>query len=176
MKKMFAFFTAIMLGVTCLPYLSEAKESKHTDSSVTTLPSMSVPTSLNQSLNQEKQQFKTSAIDLSIGLDLLGIGNSIRDAIVQSNNRSGFVKNCMETAFYSAGQRYNVMVFNLSQGYHNGLRGVKFYGSANYHGVIYGIWVFESGQFTNQGDGGWINWAFKGWFDRNGQTVTFRKP
>ena len=68
------------------------------------------------------------------------------------------------------------MVFNLSQGYHNGLRGVKFYGSANYHGVIYGIWVFESGQFTNQGDGGWINWAFKGWFDRNGQTVTFRKP
>ncbi|MCY9402193.1 stress response protein YvgO, partial [Bacillus haynesii] len=34
----------------------------------------------------------------------------------------------------------------------------------------------ESGQFTNQGDGGWINWAFKGWFDRNGQNVTVRKP
>ncbi|MGX1724211.1 stress response protein YvgO, partial [Bacillus haynesii] len=62
---MFAFFTALMLGLTCLLYLSEAKESKHTDSSVTTLPSMSIPT-LNQSLNQEKQQFKTSAIDRSL--------------------------------------------------------------------------------------------------------------
>ena len=65
---------------------------------------MSIPTSLNQSLNEEKQQFKTSAIDLSISLDLLGIGNSIRDAIVQSNNRSGFVKNCMETAFILQGK------------------------------------------------------------------------
>jgi len=46
MKKMFAFFTALMLGLTCLPYLSEAKESKHTDSSVTTLPSMSIETRL----------------------------------------------------------------------------------------------------------------------------------
>ncbi|WP_254636401.1 stress response protein YvgO, partial [Bacillus sp. GbtcB13] len=116
-----------------MPYLSEAKESKHTDSSVTSLPSMSIPTSLNQSLDQEKHQFNSSAFNLNINLDLLGIGNSIRDAIVQSSNRSGFVKNSMETAFYSAGQRYNVMVFNFSLGYQNGLRGVKFYGSAHYH-------------------------------------------
>ncbi|MPQ25037.1 stress response protein YvgO [Bacillus paralicheniformis] len=180
MKKMFAFSTALMLGLTCLPYLSEAKESKHTDSSVTTLSSMSTPTSLNQSLNQEKQQFKTSAANFNVNLDLLGIGRTmggpIMDAIVRSSNRGGFVKSCMETAFYSSGQRYNVMVFNLSQSYHNDLRGVKFFGTANYHGVFYGIWVFESGQFTNQGDGGWINWAMKGWFDRNGKTVTFRKP
>ncbi|MCM3738638.1 stress protein, partial [Bacillus cytotoxicus] len=29
---------------------------------------------------------------------------------------------------------------------------------------------------TNQGDGGWINWAFRGWFDRNGNHVKFHRP
>lgn len=38
---------------------------------------------------------------------------------------------------------------------------------------IYGIWAFENGEFTNKGDGGWINWAFKGSFDRDGSHVKF---
>ncbi|MDA1475244.1 stress response protein YvgO [Bacillus changyiensis] len=176
MKKMLAFITALVISLSCLPYLAEAKETKQMDTTIKSLPSTSLPSHVNQPLKFESKKFKTSAIDLGINLDLLGIGNQIRDSIVQSANRSGFVKNCMESAFYAAGQRYNVMVFNLSQNYQERLRGVKFYGSANYHGVIYGIWVFENGEFTNQGDGGWINWAFKGWFDRNGKHVTFRKP
>ncbi len=38
---------------------------------------------------------------------------------------------------------------------------------------LFGIWVFEDGEFTNKGDGGWINWAFRGWFDRDGGHVKF---
>ncbi|MFP3821487.1 stress protein, partial [Bacillus sp. SIMBA_008] len=36
--------------------------------------------------------------------------------------------------------------------------------------------VFEDGSFTNKGDGGWINWAFRGWFDRDGDHVEFHRP
>lgn len=31
--------------------------------------------------------------------------------------------------------------------------------------------VFESGQFTNHGDGGWVDWGFRGWYERNGGHV-----
>ena len=64
----------------------------------------------------------------------------------------------MESSFYASGQKYNVMVFNLSQEYEDHFNGVQFYGSAVYDGITYGIWVFEDGSFTNKGDGGWINW------------------
>ncbi|MFC9247622.1 hypothetical protein ACFT7S_27540 [Streptomyces sp. NPDC057136] len=37
------------------------------------------------------------------------------------------------------------------------------------------IWIFSGGgSFTNEGDGGWGNWAFYGLWDRNGSTVNFR--
>lgn len=37
----------------------------------------------------------------------------------------------------------------------------------------YEVWVFNSGTFTHAGDGGYINWAFSGSFDRNDNQVTF---
>ncbi|MCI4171015.1 stress protein, partial [Bacillus spizizenii] len=32
------------------------------------------------------------------------------------------------------------------------------------------------GTYTNKGDGGWSNWAFRGCFDRDGSTVEFHRP
>lgn len=135
----------------------------------------------NTSVSQEEKSQKTmmaqrASANLSVSVDVLGITNLIVSSIKSSRDRSGFVKNLMNGAFYGAGQRYNVMVFNLSQNYQQSFRGVKFYGSAVYDGVTFGIWVFEDGEFLNQGDGGWINWAFSGWFDRNDQYVRFKKP
>ncbi|MEU5209511.1 stress protein [Streptomyces sp. NPDC020742] len=116
--------------------------------------------------------------NVNFNIDVLGIANKIEASIKTAQNREGFVKNLRESAFYAAGGQYNVMVHNLSQGYEDHLNGVKAYGSATYDGVIYGIWVFEDGEFTNQGDGGYINWAFRGWFDRpdNGGYVKFYRP
>ncbi|MFG2399399.1 stress protein [Streptomyces lydicus] len=116
--------------------------------------------------------------NLNLNVDVLGIANKIESSIKTAQNREGFVKNLMESAFYASGGQYNVMVHNLSQPYEEHLNGVKAYGSATYDGVVYGIWVFEDGEFTNQGDGGYINWAFKGWFDRpdNGGYVKFSRP
>lgn len=112
---------------------------------------------------------------LNIDVDVLGIGQAIASGVSANQNREGFVKNLMETAFYSAKEQYNVMVFNLSQDYEDRFNGVQLYGSANYDSVVYGIWVFEDGEFANKGDGGYINWAFRGWFDRDGSHVKFRK-
>lgn len=108
------------------------------------------------------------------------LGNTINDAIKTSRNRSGFVKGVMQSAYYNVGkQKYNVMVFNLSQDHDaTKLKGVKAFKTANYDGVTYGIWIFKSGEFINKGHGGWINWAFKGRFQRTGKDghhVKFRQ-
>ncbi|MFJ3631294.1 stress protein [Streptomyces sp. NPDC090112] len=99
----------------------------------------------------------------------------VTDAIERKQNRSGYVKSLMEGAFYESGQRYNVMVINNANSYTPNLRGVVYDAKVSgIHGT-YRVLVFESGEFTNHGDGGWINWAFRGWFDRDGGHVKFRR-
>jgi len=73
---------------------------------------------------------------------------------------------------------YNVMVFNRQQQYSHSLKKEVMYREVKYHGIPYGVWVFESGWFRNDGDGGFINWAFRGSWTRSGRDnkhVTFRK-
>ena len=113
------------------------------------------------------------SLGLDVNIDALGIAQAISDAVHDDQDRGAFVKNLMESTYYSTGQQYNVMVFNLGQGYQDQFNETQFYASAVYQNLTFGIWAFESGDFTNQGDGGWINWAFKGWFSRDGNTVHF---
>ncbi|XXY12533.1 hypothetical protein WME88_30155 [Sorangium sp. So ce216] len=124
---------------------------------------------------EEVQEDAMAAVNLNVNVDVLGIANAIASSVNVTGNREGFVKNLMESTYYAAGQKYNVMVFNLSQGYEDRFNGVQFYGSAVFQGITFGIWAFEGGEFTNKGDGGWINWAFRGVFDRNGNHVVFKK-
>jgi hypothetical protein len=60
------------------------------------------------------------------------------------------------------------------------LNDIVFYGSTVYSdGTIFGMWAFKDGEFTHDGDGGWINWAMKGWYDRDGdggKHVVFNNP
>ncbi|MFJ2825318.1 stress protein [Streptomyces toxytricini] len=103
------------------------------------------------------------------------IMNIVTEAIERKQNRSGYVKSLMEGAFYESGQRYNVMVINDANGHTAHLNGIVYDAKVSgIHGK-YRVIVFESGQFTNHGDGGWINWAFRGWFDRDGGYVNFRR-
>lgn len=113
--------------------------------------------------------------NLNVNLDVLGIADRIKSDVNAARDREGFVKNLMESTYYALGQRYNVMVFNLNQNYEDRFSGVKFYGSAVYHGITYGIWAFENGAFLNKGDGGYINWAFRGNFHRDGNYVAFNR-
>ncbi|MFE5511962.1 hypothetical protein ACFQ9J_15290 [Streptomyces sp. NPDC056529] len=56
--------------------------------------------------------------------------------------------------------------FQVLQGVRSDVKVTSDYGT-------YRVIAFESGTFTNHGDGGWINRGFKGWFDRDGGSVTF---
>ncbi|MER8232098.1 stress protein [Streptomyces sp. NPDC094049] len=93
---------------------------------------------------------------------------------INTDDRGTFVQQAVDKVFDAAGGQYNVMVFNLSQGYEDSLGSVKLYANVKFGSVYYGVWIFGAGgTFKNTGDGGWINWGFKGWFNRNGGTVTF---
>ena len=68
------------------------------------------------------------------------------------------------------------MVFNLSQDYSKNLKDATFkdFWCA---GTQFGLWTFTSGKFISKGDGGYINWAFDGNYQRtgkDGKTVVFR--
>ncbi|MFB2350266.1 stress protein [Priestia megaterium] len=115
-----------------------------------------------------------------VAIDPVAIGQAIADAAKTADNRSGFVKGAMEKAFFESGQQYNVMVMNLSQGYNSDqLQGVQYFDTVDYDGITFGVWIFEEGTFINEGDGGYDNWAFRGWFERTGddeKTVNFHRP
>lgn len=138
----------------------------------------------------DKSVKQEASANLNIDLDVLEIGKTIAGAIGMAENREAFVKDLRNKAYFAANspqakkksdemgfgsKGYNVMVFNLAVDHSDRLRGVRFYGSAKYGDLIYGIWVFRSGTFENKGDGGFINWAFRGKFDRDEGKVEFRR-
>ncbi|WP_281156418.1 hypothetical protein [Streptomyces sp. HYC2] len=42
--------------------------------------------------------------------------------------------------------------------------------------AVFDVYVFDKGTFSNDGDGGYTNWAFYGDFTRDGRQVTFEQP
>lgn len=135
----------------------------------------------NARVNQSKDSYVNQSESSLALVDIGALGELIKKSVETSQNREGFVKGLAETAFYQlVDGKYNVMVFNLSQPYTEKLRGVQLVKSdAYYDNTQYGVWIFEDGEFINEGDGGYINWAFKGWFERTGDQghhVIFRKP
>ena len=109
-------------------------------------------------------------VNFNVSIDPLAIGQAIANAINLNQERGAFTDNLVETTFFQLGQQYNVLTVNMAQHPDSGhLNEVVFYGSVTYgDGTIFGIWGFKDGDFTHEGDGGWINWAMKGWFDRDG--------
>jgi len=90
-------------------------------------------------------------VDITIDVDVLGIGDAISKAVSTEQNQEALVNNLCETAFFQSGQKYNVLVCNLDQGYGHELGGTVFYASARHPDGTYGIWVFEDGWFENDG-------------------------
>ena len=115
----------------------------------------------------------------NLDIDVNALTNTIQRSIVTAANREGAVKGMKEAAYNQTKRCYNVMVFNLNQNYDDSqLRGVKSYTNLTYSQTPFGVWIFESGTFVNQGVGGFINWAFAGNCKRtgkDGKTVVFSK-
>ncbi|MFD4376640.1 hypothetical protein [Streptomyces sp. NPDC058486] len=120
---------------------------------------------------------KAWAVAVEVIIAVVGLAEQIYNitvgALEAGQNRGGYVKSLMEGAFYDSGQRYNVMVINDANRYTMDLKGIVFDGKVKSNYGTYRVIAFESGTFVNHGDGGWINWAFQGWFNRDGGNVTF---
>ncbi|MCP9944802.1 stress protein [Streptomyces somaliensis] len=117
------------------------------------------------------------SVTVNVSMDQLGRGRAIADALrsIDTDDRGAFVQKAVDKAFEAAGGWHNVMLFNLSQNYDDRFQGTRLYANVKWGNIHYGLWVFESGEFTNKGDGGWINWGFRGWYERNGGHVKFNR-
>ncbi|MCM2677256.1 stress protein [Alkalicoccobacillus plakortidis] len=124
-----------------------------------------------------EQQAQAKAPNVDITIDPVAIFDSISETIKTADNRGGFVKAARETVSFHTDYSLNVMVLNLSNDYdESSYSGVHYFDTFTYDGAVYGVWAFEEGTFVNNGDGGYDNWAFYGWFDRDGGTVEFHLP
>jgi hypothetical protein len=122
-----------------------------------------------------------ASASLEVTVDLNQIVNDITNTIGAMKDRAAWVKALMEQTRSKTGGDYNVMVFNMQQNYDFNPPPHTFkFVKAEFNGglagnITYGVWVFRSGVvFNNNGDGGFINWAFSGVFTRNRKTVTFQ--
>ncbi|MBT2408720.1 MULTISPECIES: RICIN domain-containing protein [unclassified Streptomyces] len=106
--------------------------------------------------------------------------------------RENFVKGLLDMLTNHTGGQYNIMIFDTKgknafgdpwfvHHYRENLQNVAFQTDVEYNDETsredqtYRIWIFSGGgSFTNEGDGGWGNWAFYGLWDRSGSTVNFR--
>ncbi|MEO6088479.1 MAG: hypothetical protein ABIQ18_35745 [Umezawaea sp.] len=114
------------------------------------------------------------SVHLDDGANGVGVASAI--TAIRTRHRSEFVQRAVDAAFEKSGGRFNVIIMNLSQKHQQNLNGKRLYANIEFRNVRYGLWIAESGEFTNQGDGGWENWGYRGWFERTGNTVKFRKP
>lgn len=125
-----------------------------------------LPVSVRQSYNIE------------VDIDTLGKESLIEEGLEGfSDSQDEFVKRLVDRTYYSAyGSGLNAVVVKASHDYDaSGLSGIKFFGKVRYFDD-YRVWLFEDGVFKNEGDGGYINWAFIGAAEQSGtdgKTVTF---
>uniref|UniRef100_UPI003F495F63 hypothetical protein n=1 Tax=Streptomyces chartreusis TaxID=1969 RepID=UPI003F495F63 len=118
--------------------------------------------------------------------------NGVEADFEDSDDRTAFTQTMANQMEAAAGPQYNAMVFNIEdQPYSADFAGgpmpgdQPFMAKARYDGETYGLWVFKEGTFTNNGDGGYENWAFNGSFQRgnedgnlddSGNVVDFEAP
>ena len=89
--------------------------------------------------------------------------------------RERFTKELCQTYNNKHNRKMNIMVFNVEQSFDDRFHNVREEVNTEICGIPYRVWAFESGEFTNKGDGGFINWCFIGKLDRDGGHVKFHK-
>ncbi|KAL4855447.1 Sodium/hydrogen exchanger 7 [Chlorella vulgaris] len=113
---------------------------------------------------------------VNIDIDPLAMGQAIADAVSSAADRQACVVAAEETAYAQSG--LNVMVYNMQQAFDFSYseEDLKFFETTTCDGITFGVWAFCQGTFTKHGDGGYINWAWRGDFTRDppdGDVVVF---
>ncbi|OOM15735.1 hypothetical protein [Clostridium saccharobutylicum] len=121
--------------------------------------------------------------DMKIDINVLDIANKIESMMKNRNfngDNAAYCKGLMESAFYAANSQYNVVVMDLSQKYKCNISNIKYYGTYQYGGTKFGVWVFSKLQpkgsyFENDGRRGWDHWACEGWQTQSGNVMWYNK-
>merc|ERR1711934_1319992 len=91
-----------------------------------------------------------------------------------NDERGNGTRRAAATAWRKYGGKYNVMCILAGNSYNiDQLKGRQATEAIYIGGYKYMIYVFHSGLFVNYGDGGYVNWAFRGKFTRTGGSVHF---
>lgn len=75
----------------------------------------------------------------------------------------------------------NIMILNMAHAAcPHKFSNVKFFETITWSIMLvrvdYGVWIFEDDEIDHSGyDGGYINWAFSGSYERNGDIIKFKK-
>jgi hypothetical protein len=131
--------------------------------------------------HQRAEAQRRPPVNVDLKVDLNKAVDSISKTISANKDRGAWVRALGEQLRANYGAQYNVMVFNMQQGwdFNPGPPGTYMFVTKDFDGgitgtITYGIWVFRSAAvFVNKGDGGYINWAFSGAYTRKGGTVKF---
>ncbi|MGW0520806.1 hypothetical protein [Crossiella sp. NPDC003009] len=138
------------------------------------LPAQAETTDAASTLAVQAEHVPKVSVHLDDGANGVQVASAINK--IRTRFKSEFVKQAVDAAFEKSGGRFNVVIMNLSEDYKQNLNGKRLFANLEFRNVRYALWIAESGEFVNQGRGGWENWGFRGWFDRTGNTVKFRKP
>ncbi|RDI46470.1 hypothetical protein [Nocardia mexicana] len=103
------------------------------------------------------------------------LGQAIASSIKAANNREAAIEAAVNQAYFDEREEFGVLAMNLQQPHDDSKLDVAGYTSFDYDGITYGLYLIEGGQFTNNGDGGFANWRYRGLVDRrDGMTVYFK--
>lgn len=87
--------------------------------------------------------------------------------------RDEYVKGLRDSYYVNFGGRYNTIAFNLHNAHSYHVYGLVHKSDHRYGLTRYRVLVFRNGWFNNRGDGGYINWAFRGKWVRYDGFVQF---
>ncbi|GAB0491521.1 hypothetical protein MMPV_002775 [Pyropia vietnamensis] len=114
-------------------------------------------------------------------VDVPQMNAAIREVARTSPDRGSFTRSAVSRSAgirlgdgRSIGSVYNVLIFNQEVKQNHALNGVVCRQAFQFAGRTYVLWIFRDGWFHNEGDGGYINWAFIGSYDKSGGFVQFK--
>ena len=172
-KRLMAAFVAIALGPLAFAMTPQVAMADGSDG-ITKLPAAC----FDATTSHIKTQTGGSGIIEKATFKLVGyFFDLLVNKIVNEKDKAKRVQNTLDKLRYCF-PNYNVLISQSHEGNTQDLRGTLLKTTANISGTTYNIYVFKSGTVHQEGDLGYKNWAYGGWFSVSDdhRTVTFSEP
>ncbi|UQI45188.1 ricin-type beta-trefoil lectin domain protein [Streptomyces sp. HU2014] len=117
-------------------------------------------------------------VNITQGQPGWGLDQRLRDLHQQnrSKSRGDYVGSLINGLGPALNGHYNLLVTVSDARFTHDLTGFKFRALVRKsNGVYYNVWVFDSGTFRLQSDGGWANWGLYGRWDQSDGNLTFHR-